>query len=177
MDYQQILTIVTAAIATAGGAATIASFGIAIIKAISLGRHTRALNANTKAKEEQTEAIVSAIDNNLNCTLDIDITSKIEPIVEDVRANYILQAKQTNEQLCAIKELTCENTKMLSDSPRVSRDEKLRLTGLVEKCEAIIVKDQPDTKNVVTLKLVDKVKEVATEIVKVANSVIDAVQV
>lgn len=179
MDYNQIMTIVLGAIGTAGGAATVISLGLGILKTVSTSRHTRALNKNTKAIDEQTGKIIDALRNELDCTLDVDVTAKIAPVVDELREQAVLQIKQQNEQLYAIKSLIIEDTKMLTDSPRVSRDEKERLIKLVDSCNALVVKDKPDT-NKVVIKLTEAkntIKDVVDIVKPIADAVISAVQV
>lgn len=156
MNYSEILTTVLSSIGIAG----ITSIIICGVKTISTASHTIALNKNTKAIESLKAEIVDAVKDSLQCSVDVDLSAKLNPMLEEIRSDYVLGKKNEVEQLYALKTLLVEEMSILSSSKKLDADKKATLDALIKKCEKLC----PEAKAVPTLKL--SLKEEKKEVVE-----------
>lgn len=149
MTFEQIKVLATSIIASLGGVAGIVVLInriLGIIETHQKRKGTQAIKENTSALGSVKEDMLQEFRNILNCSLDVDISAKLNEVFEDIQQKYLFTAQNQNEQMVAMKELVIEMAQMMSTSRKLSEDDRLRLLETIKKSNEIIVEQQKEVK-------------------------------
>ncbi|MEG2540882.1 MAG: hypothetical protein RSB59_03815 [Clostridia bacterium] len=139
MTIEEVKTIVTAVIASLGGITGIVAIINAVVRIITTTKTTRASKVNTSALGSVKTELLEEIDKRMACSLDVDISATLNPVLEKIEAKYLNTAMAQSEQMYALKNLMVEVAQMMSTSRKLSEDDKLRLLETISKSNDIIV--------------------------------------
>lgn len=189
MDANQIITLVQSVILGAGGIAGVTAIvlkimgtatGIAKIRATK--QQTKAIEAQTKTVDAQTETVVEAVRNSLVTDIQVDLTAQLEPIVKQLKTEYLTATENTAEQVYAVKSLLVQLCNVMSTSRKLNEDQRSSFKEAIAACDAIVNKPLPEQKNLLIVKCKEKVADVIEKVVDVAkeseviNNAVDAVK-
>lgn len=146
MSFEEIKTLVTAIVASLGGITGIIAIINGIVRVLAAAKTAKATKSNTSTLTSVKNDIIAEIEQRMNCSLDVDISAKLNPVLNELIGDYKTTASALNEKLFAIKNLMSEMAKMMATSRKITEDERLKLYALIDECGALVDKPTEEVK-------------------------------
>ena len=153
MSIEEIKEIILSVLAPVGGVAGLVAIVTSIAKIISAAKSGKALSQYSAALDRLKGEIIEQMHESLNCSLDVDISAKLNDVLEKLEAQYVQKAQSIDEKLEVMRELSVEMTKLMSTSRKITEDKRAELNSLIEKASGIVTAAEVEVKPKVQISL------------------------
>lgn len=153
MTFEEIKEIILAVLAPVGGVAGLVAIITSIAKIVSAAKSGKTVAKYTSAVSDMKTQLLSELQNSLNCSLDVDISAKLNDVLEKLEAQYVQKAQSIDEKLEVMRELSVEMTKLMSTSRKITEDKRAELNSLIEKASGIVTAAEVEVKPKVQISL------------------------
>lgn len=153
MTFEEIKEIILAVLAPVGGVAGLVAIITSIAKIVSAAKSGKTVTKYTSALNDMKTQLLSEFQNSLNCSLDVDISAKLNDVLEKLEAQYVQKAQSIDEKLEVMRELSVEMTKLMSTSRKITEDKRAELNSLIEKASGIVTAAEVEVKPKVQISL------------------------
>ena len=153
MTFEEIKEIILAVLAPVGGVAGLVAIITAIAKIVSAAKSGKTVAKYMSAVNDMKTQLLSELQNSLNCSLDVDISAKLNDVLEKLEAQYVQKAQAIDEKLEVMRELSVEMTKLMSTSRKITEDKRAELNSLIEKASGIVTAAEVEVKPKVQISL------------------------
>lgn len=155
MTFEQIKTIVMTVIASLGGFTGIIAIINGIVRIFTAAKQAKATKASTSAYTAIKSDIVAELERRMNCSLDVDISAKLNPVLNELIGSYKATADAANEKLYSMKNLMVEMAKMMATSRKITEDDRVKLYALIDECSSVVEKPVEEVKPKLSVTLED----------------------
>lgn len=153
MTFEEIKEIILAVLAPVGGVAGLVAIITSIAKIVSAAKSGKTVVKYTSAVNDMKTQLLSELQNSLNCSLDVDISAKLNDVLEKLEAQYVQKAQAIDEKLEVMRELSVEMTKLMSTSRKITEDKRAELNSLIEKANGVVTAAEVEVKPKVQISL------------------------
>lgn len=153
MTFEEIKEIILEALATVGGVAGLVAIITSIAKIVSAAKSGKTVAKYTSAVRDMKTQLLSELQNSLNCSLDVDISAKLNDVLEKLEAQYVQKAQSIDEKLEVMRELSVEMTKLMSTSRKITEDKRAELNSLIERANGVVTAAEVEVKPKVQISL------------------------
>ena len=153
MTFEEIKEIILAVLAHVGGVAGLVAIITSIAKIVSAAKSGKTVAKYMSAVNDMKTQLLSELQNSLNCSLDVDISAKLNDVLEKLEAQYVQKAQAIDEKLEVMRELSVEMTKLMSTSRKITEDKRAELNSLIEKASGIVTAAEVEVKPKVQISL------------------------
>lgn len=153
MTFEEIKEIILAVLAPVGGVAGLVAIITSIAKIVSAAKSGKTVAKYMSAVNDMKTQLLSELQNSLNCSLDVDISAKLNDVLEKLEAQYVQKAQAIDEKLEVMRELSVEMTKLMSTSRKITEDKRAELNSLIEKASGIVTAAEVEVKPKVQISL------------------------
>lgn len=153
MTIGEIKEIILAVLAPVGGVAGLIAIIASIAKIVSAAKSGKTVAKYISAVNDMKTQLLSEFQNSLNCSLDVDISAKLNDVLEKLEAQYVQKAQSIDEKLEVMRELSVEMTKLMSTSRKITEDKRAELNSLIEKASGIVTAAEVEVKPKVQISL------------------------
>ena len=153
MSIEEIKEIILAVLAPLGGVTGLVTIVVSIAKMVAAAKSGAASAKYTKSLSEAKSEIIGELRDNLNCSFDIDISAKLNSVLEKLERQYLEKAQGIDEKLEVMRELSVESTRLLSTSRKITEEQRAQLNALIQRAEAVVVAPEAEAKPTVTISL------------------------
>lgn len=153
MTFEEIKEIILAVLAPVGGVAGLVAIITSIAKIVSAAKSGKTVAKYTSVVSDMKTQLLSELQNSLNCSLDVDISAKLNDVLEKLEAQYVQKAQSIDEKLEVMRELSVEMTKLMSTSRKITEDKRAELNSLIERANGVVTAAEVEVKPKVQISL------------------------
>lgn len=153
MSIEEIKEIILSVLAPVGGVAGLVAIITSIAKIISAAKSGKALSQYSAALDRLKGEIIEQMHESLNCSLDVDISAKLNAVLENLEAQYVSKAQEIDEKLEVMRKLSVEMTQLMSTSRKITEEKRLELSALIDQANSLVVAPVRESKPKLTVAL------------------------
>lgn len=142
MTFQEIQDIIVTVLAPIGGVAGLIAIITGVCKVIAAAKNGKALTKYSETLNTLKSEMLSEIRENMNCTLDVDISARLNDVLENIEKKYLNKAQSIDEKLAAMRELNVEMARLMATTRKITEDKREELSALIDKCATVC--DEPE---------------------------------
>ena len=128
MSIEEIKEIILAVLAPLGGVTGLVTIVVSIAKMVAAAKSGAASAKYTKSLTEAKSEIIGELRDNLNCSFDIDISAKLNSVLEKLERQYLEKAQGIDEKLEVMRELSTRSSNARRRSWWLPRRKQNRLS-------------------------------------------------
>lgn len=155
MTAAEIKDLVVQTVGAIGGAGTIVTLICLAWRSIMNGRSNKLLKANTLATNNLFDQMKDWFQKNVTGKIRVNVTAQLEALSADIRAQYLEQEEMLKTQMAVQNKLLFEMAELMLTSPKVSKDEKDRVHGIMNELHSLVSEKYLNPTSVVMINVQD----------------------
>lgn len=159
MTLQEIQELIITILAPIGGVSGVIAIIAAVAKVIAASKNSKALAKQAESFAQLKTDIIAELETKLNCTLDVDISAKLNGLLENLETKYLDNVRGINTKLEAMRKLNIEMTRIMSTTRKITEEQRAGVLALIDECSTLITAPETELKPTLRLELPSKVTE------------------